>query len=135
MTVEGYFGEIGSTPFNVVVLPDAGGEPSDSADPVCATTGTGTPTGAAFPAFDTTVITLAAKCVAKKGVNWVIIQSTGPNIWFWRLQDAVGAENPGDFRENGAFGTGCTAFQNGRDMESCVFGGPQGNPDFQLALS
>lgn len=132
--VQGYFGDAGSTDFNVTVRKNAGGEPSDTDTPICATTGVGTPTGAQFPEFDTTRITLDSKCIAKKGTNWLEVQAVTENAWYWRVQSDIGAKFPADWKEAGAFGTGCITYENGLTMEDCIFGGPAGTPDFVFKL-
>ena len=134
VTVQGYFGDATSTNFDVTVYADKAGEPDDSKIN-CSASGVGTPTGSAYPVADTTVITLASKCVAKKGTNWVSVQSTGGSAWYWRTQTTAGGSFEGDWADtNNVFGTGCTTYQNGRDMESCIFGGDQGQNDFMLLL-
>jgi hypothetical protein len=135
VTVQGYFGDAGSTQFNVTVLKNCDGEPCDSGDPVCSTTGTGSPTGAAFPTFDTTKIKLDSKCVANKGSNWVTVQAATESAWYWRVTGNIEGNYPADWKEAGAFGTGCNNWENGRDMQSCIFGGDVGSPDFMLKLS
>jgi hypothetical protein len=135
VTVQGYFGDAGSTTFNVNVYKDLGGAPDD-ANVVCATTGTGTPTGSAYPTADTTVIPLAAKCIAKKGVNWLSVEATGANAWYWRTQSDQGGSHDADWRDvNNSFGSGCTTFQNPADMQTCIFGGDAGEHDFMFQLS
>jgi hypothetical protein len=122
VVVYGYFGDAGSSQFNVTVYKNKAGEPNDSIAPQCATqTVTGTPTGAQYPTNDVTTITLSTKCVAKAGVNWLSVQilsAAGP--WYWEMQN----ERPGnapDWRDvNDLFGSGCTTFQNGRDLQSCL---------------
>lgn len=134
VTVQGYFGDPTTTNFDVTVYADKAGEPDDGKI-VCTSSGAGTPTGSAYPVADTTVIKLASKCVAKKGTNWVSVQSTGGSAWYWRTQTTAGGSFEGDWADtNNVFGTGCTTYQNGRDMESCIFGGDQGQNDFMLLL-
>ena len=120
--VNGYFGDANSSTFNVTVYANKNGEPNDLVAPVCATQqATGAPTGAAYPTHDTTTIKLPAKCVAKKGVNWVSVQvlsAGGP--WYWEMQNERQGYAP-DWRDvNDTFGTGCTTYQNGRDLQSCL---------------
>lgn len=137
VTVHGYFGDAGSSGFNVTVYGNAGGEPDDS-NVICSTTGTGTPTGAAYPVFDVVSIPLDAKCIAKKGTNWLSVQADASvgGAWYWRTQSDMGGGFEGDWRDvPNSFGTGCTTFANGRDMESCIFGGDQGQNDFMFKLN
>jgi hypothetical protein len=122
ITVNGYFGDAGSSQFNVTFYRNKNGEPNDTIAPLCATqTVTGSPTGAQYPTNDTTLITLTTKCVARAGVNWISLQVLSPNgPWYWEMQN----ERPGfapDWRDvNDSFGSGCTTYQNGRDLQSCL---------------
>jgi hypothetical protein len=120
--VNGYFGDAGSSQFNVTVYKNKAGEPDDSIAPLCPTqTVTGTPTGSAYPTNDTTTITLTTKCVAKTSVNWIevqVVSAAGP--WYWEMQQ----ERPGnapDWRDgNDVYGSGCTTYQNGRHLFECL---------------
>jgi len=139
VTVQGYFGDANSTTFNVRVLRDCGdpfstGGPCDADAAVCDTTGVGTPTGAQFPEADTTKIKLDSKCRAKKGTNWLEVQAQTENPWYWRVQSDIGGKYEADWREAGAFGTGCLTYQNGLSMQDCIFGGEAGTPDFMFKL-
>jgi len=137
VTVHGYFGDPGSSGFNVTFYKNSGGEPDDSAA-YCSTTGTGAPTGATYPVFDVVVIPLDSACRAKTGTNWVSVQadSSVGAAWYWRTQSDAGGNFEGDWRDTGdAFATGCTTYQNGRDMESCIFGGDVGQNDFMFKLN
>lgn len=135
VTVQGYFGDQGSTQFGVRVLENAGGEPSDTAAAICDTTGVGSPTGAQFPEFDTIKIKMDSRCRAKKGTNWLEVQAQTENAWYWRVQSDVGAKFEADWKEAGAFGTGCITYENGLTMQDCIFGGDAGVPDFIFKLS
>jgi hypothetical protein len=136
VTVNGYFGDAGSTMFNVTVYSDLGGEPNNGAAAVCPTqTVSGTPTGATYPTNDTTVIKLTTKCVAKKGVNWLEVQALSAGAWYWETQNELQG-NPADWRDaTGAFGTGCTpGYQDGLSMQDCIFGGDVGEEDFMFVV-
>jgi hypothetical protein len=135
VTVNGYFGDAGSSTFNVTVYKNLGGEPDNGAPAVCAKTGTGTPTGSSYPTNDTTVITLNTKCVAKKGINWIEVQAVTGSAWYWETQNEQQG-NPADWRDaNGAFGTGCTpGYQDGLYMQDCIFGGDVGEEDFMFVV-
>jgi len=140
VTVNGYFGDPGSTLFNVTVYPNKNGEPDNTVAATCATqTVSGAPTGAQYPTNDTTVIKLNSKCVAKKGENWLEVQAvtTSGTPWYWETQSTVGATYPADWRDaTGAFGTGCTpGYQDGLYMQDCIFGGDIGEEDFMFVLS
>jgi hypothetical protein len=121
ITVNGYFGDPGSSQFNVTFYRDLNGEPDDN-NVLCPTqTVTGSPTGAQYPTHDTTVITLTTKCVAKRGVNWVSIQILSANgPWYWEMQNERQG-NPPDWKDtNDVFGSGCTTWNNGRYLEQCL---------------
>ncbi len=136
VTVNGYFGDAGSTTFNVTVYKNLGGEPNNLVAAVCPTrTGIGTPTGSSYPTNDTTVITLATKCVAKRGVNWIEVQALSAGAWYWETQNEQQG-NPADWRDtNGSFGTGCTpGYQDGLYMQDCIFGGDVGEEDFMFVV-
>jgi hypothetical protein len=121
VVVNGYFGDAGSSQFNVTFYKNLNAEPNDNAA-LCATqTVTGTPTGAQYPANDTTTITLSTKCVAKPGVNWVSVQvlSAG-GVWYWEMQKEQQGFAP-DWRDvHDAFSSGCTTFNNGRYLVDCL---------------
>lgn len=139
VTVNGYFGDAGSTQFNVTVYSNMSGEPDNGSAPVCATqTVTGTPTGSSYPTNDTTVITLSTPCLAKRGTNWIEVQAvTSSGIpWYWETQQEVDGSFPADWRDaTGAFGTGCTpGYQDGLYMQDCIFGGDIGENDFMFRL-
>lgn len=137
VNVMGYFGDAGSTQFNVTVYKDKGGEPDNGSKATCATqTVTGTPTGSAYPTADATVIKLAKQCVAKKGTNWLEVQAVSASSWYWETQQEVGGTNPADWRDaNGSFGSGCTpGYQDGLYMQDCIFGGDIGENDFMFTL-
>ena len=120
--VNGYFGDAGSSQFNVTVYKNLNAEPNDGVAPLCATqTVTGSPTGAAYPTNDTTVIKLSKACVAKPGVNWISIQvlSAG-SPWYWEMQQEQQGFAP-DWRDvHDAFASGCTTFNNGRYLVDCL---------------
>jgi hypothetical protein len=137
VNVMGYFGDAGSSQFNVTVYADNGGEPDNGAAAVCATqTVTGTPTGSTYPAADAVVIALTTPCLANKGTNWVEVQALSAGAWYWETQTEVGGTAPADWRDaTGAFGTGCTpGYQDGLYMQDCIFGGDIGENDFMFTL-
>ena len=80
-------------------------------------------------------ITLPTHVKVNNGTYWVSVQAnldagTGGQ-WFWEIRSvqnggAAAWQNPGD-----GFGTGCTTWGV---METCIFGGPTGVPDFMFAL-
>lgn len=145
VTVQGTFGDPGTTLFDVTVYRnDSSGslnEPDNGSAPQCATQQVaGAPTGAQFPSFDTTVITLSTKCTAQKGkVNWLEVQAvtTSGQPWYWRTQSNTGGSYDADWRDtNNSFGTACTpGYIDDAYMQDCVFGGPAGEPDFMFELS
>ena len=119
--VNGYFGDAGSSQFNVTFYKNLNAEPNDNAV-LCATqTVTGSPTGAQYPTNDTTTITLTNKCVLKAGVNWISLQILSPNgPWYWEMQNERQGFPP-DWRDvYDAFGSGCTTWNNGRYLEQCL---------------
>jgi hypothetical protein len=136
VTVNGYYGDAGSSTFNVTVYRNLGGEPNNGASPVCATqTVTGSPTGAAYPTNDTTVITLNTACTARRGVNWLEVQALSSTAWYWEVQqEQHGYE--ADWRDtNGSYGTPCTpGYQDGFYMQDCIFGGDVGYDDFMFIV-
>jgi hypothetical protein len=121
VVVNGYFGDAGTSQFNVTFYKNLNGEPNDNAV-LCATqTVTGSPTGSSYPTNDTTTIALSNACVAKPGVNWVSVQilsAAGP--WYWEMQQEQQGFAP-DWRDvNDVYGTGCTTFNNGRYEVDCL---------------
>ena len=140
VTVQGTSGDPGSTLFDVTVYRNNSTGTLDEPGRVqCATQRvTGAPTGSSYPVFDTTVITLTTKCTAEKNlVNWIEVQAVSSNPWYWRTQSNTGGSYQADWRDtNGSFGTGCTpGYGDDLYMQSCIFGGPNGQRDFMFVLS
>jgi hypothetical protein len=136
VTVNGYFGDPGSSRFNVTVYKNLGGEPNNAAPAICPTqTVTGAPTGASYPTNDTTVIKLITPCVAKKGVNWIEVQALSGAAWYWEVQQEQQV-NEADWRDtNNTYGTPCTpGYQDGFSMQDCIFGGDVGYDDFFVVI-
>lgn len=139
VTVMGYNGDAGSMQFNVTVYANAASnEPNNGIAAVCATqTVTGTGTGSGYPTADTIVLTLANKCVANAGTNWIEVQAAtdSGNVWYWETQSNQSG-NPADWRDaNGSFGSACTpGYVDGVYMQDCIFGGDNGEPDFMFML-
>ena len=149
VTVQGTFGEAESTMFAVTVygndrsgaLPEprngAGAGAFRPAQVVCATQRiTGTPTGAVFPDFDTTVITLDPPCTAKRKINWLEVQAVPESApWYWRLQSDVGGRFEADLLD-GEMGTGCApGYNDDLTIRDCIYGGAPGKPDVMFELT
>jgi len=125
--------------FNVTVHNNDGGEPADDdvkcSFPEQAYTVEGDP--GTVQTF--TIKVEGEKCALKKGKTyWLEIQAvmafaTGGQ-WGWEVTTTQ-HENPADWKENGAFGTACTEYQNGLTMEDCIFGGASGVPDFMFSVT
>jgi len=141
VTVQVTYGDPGSTLFDVTVYRNnPNGTLNEPGQVRCATQRvSGAPTGAQYPAFDTTVITLTTKCTAEKNlVNWIEVQAvTSGNPWYWRTQSNTGGSYDADWRDtNGSFGTGCTpGYRDDLYMQDCIFGCPVGQNDFMFVLS
>lgn len=137
--VQGTFGDPGSTLFDVTVYRNNTSGTLDEPGRVqCATQRvTGAPTGAQYPVFDRTVITLTTPCTAQRDlVNWIEVQAVSANAWYWRTQSNTGGSYEADWRDtNGSFGTGCTpGYGDDLYMQTCIFGGPNGQNDFMFVL-
>ena len=135
ITLMGYYGDIGTSRFDVTVYGNLSGEPDNHGSPVCPTqTATGTPTG---DEAEITVITLDTPCKGRLGSNWLEIQAVTDSVWYWATQSSVGGRHPADWRDTlGTFGTPCSpGYQDDVYMQECVFGGDAGEEDFMFTLN
>jgi hypothetical protein len=82
-------------------------------------------------------ILLGSDVVLTEGTYWVGVRVNmdlgSGGQWGWEIRTAQGGANASMWknRKNG-FGTGCTDWET---METCIFGGPQGTPDFMFAVA
>jgi hypothetical protein len=136
VVVMGYFGDPGSTPFDVTFYANLGGEPNNAAAPLCVTQRViGKPTGSSYPQDDMTVMKLGTPCTIA-GRAWLEVQAVTENgPWYWETQQEQ-QKNPADWRDTtGQFGTPCTpGYQDNVYMQDCIFGGDIGERDFMFLL-
>lgn len=133
--VRGYFGTA-QEQFNVTFYQndsaDGSDEPND-AKAVCTYTGLLGAAGGQYPTDVVTKLKLPTKCKLKAGHYWVAVQnndSAGP--WYWMVQNATsGSANADWVDRHDAFATGCTTFDNDRNLATCL---GYTYPDWMLEL-